>query len=338
MSRPGRGTTGSVDRAKPGARTKWRVEHRGAALRHLHTVLSAGAIGSLGGRAACLERFLAGRGDADSSAAFAALVERHGPMVLRVCRDVLGDLQDAEDASQATFLILARSARSIRRIDSLASWLFGVALRVAAKARARDARRRAIERRGGEMKARMRGDSGRRDGWPELHEELEPPAGTVSGADRPVPPRRVEQRAGRGPTRPAGSHTFSAGWRKVVSDCERGWSVAAVSRRSACWDAGLRCRRGLGSVARGDGPGRGGRGRGAGDGHGRLGNSDSSDTRGADDDVHGQVEDRSRWQLMAAGAVVAAMVGAGAAIAARRHAEPRRPRPPKPGRPSFRQR
>ena len=102
-------------------------QHRGAALRHLHTVLNAGAVGGLAD-GVLLERFLAGRGDADSSAAFAALLERHGPMVLRVCRDVLGNAQDAEDASQATFLILARSARSIRRIDSLASWLFGVAL------------------------------------------------------------------------------------------------------------------------------------------------------------------------------------------------------------------
>ena len=62
------------------------TEHRGAALRHLHTVLNAGALGSLTDRA-LLERFLAGHGDADSSAAFAALLERHGPMVMRVCRD-----------------------------------------------------------------------------------------------------------------------------------------------------------------------------------------------------------------------------------------------------------
>jgi RNA polymerase sigma factor (sigma-70 family) len=94
-------------------------------------------------------------------------------MVLRVCRDVLGDQHDAEDASQATFLILARSARSIRRIDSLASWLFGVALRVAAKVRASDARRRTIERQGGAMKAQTAGTGERGDGWPELYQELE---------------------------------------------------------------------------------------------------------------------------------------------------------------------
>jgi len=147
-------------------------EHWGSALRHLHTVLSVGAVGALAD-GPLLERFLAGCGDADSSAAFAALVERHGPMVLRVCRDILHDLHDAEDASQATFLILAKKSGSIRRVDSLASWLFGVALRVSAKARAEAARRRAIERRGSEMKARSGGEGGREGPWPELYEELD---------------------------------------------------------------------------------------------------------------------------------------------------------------------
>ena len=72
-----------------------------------------------------LERYLLRRDDA-AEAAFAALVERHGPMVLRVCRGVLHDAHDAEDAFQATFLILARKAGAIRKRDSVASWLFGV--------------------------------------------------------------------------------------------------------------------------------------------------------------------------------------------------------------------
>ena len=146
------------------------VEGRGATMKHLHTVLTVGAIGSLSD-GVLLERFLAGRGDADSSAGFAALVERHGPMVLGVCRDVLRNHHDAEDAAQATFLILAKNGRSIRRVDSLASWLFGVALRVAARSKARAARLRAIERRGGEMKARSE-ESGPASYLPELHEEL----------------------------------------------------------------------------------------------------------------------------------------------------------------------
>ena len=104
------------------------------------------------------------------------LVERHGPMVLHVCRRILGDRHDAEDAAQAVFLVLARQSRSIRRTDSVASWLYGVAARVAARARLDAARRRAARAPGAEAAMAIRDvDRDDRDGsetWPELYEEL----------------------------------------------------------------------------------------------------------------------------------------------------------------------
>src|SRR5262245_2228833 len=85
----------------------------------------------------CLRRFI----DRRDEAAFATLVRRHGPMVLGVCRRVLSSHHAAEDVFQATFLILARKAGAIRKQHSIASWLYGVAHRLARKARA-DAHRR----------------------------------------------------------------------------------------------------------------------------------------------------------------------------------------------------
>jgi RNA polymerase sigma-70 factor (ECF subfamily) len=92
-----------------------------------------------------LERFVSHR-DAAAEFAFGAIVQRHGPMVLGVCRSSLGDLHDAEDAFQATFLILARKAASLRDPGHLGSWLHGVARRTAQKAKARRSRHERILR------------------------------------------------------------------------------------------------------------------------------------------------------------------------------------------------
>jgi RNA polymerase sigma factor (sigma-70 family) len=109
-------------------------------LRHLHHL--AGSATRPTDRQ-LLEAFAA-RGD---EAAFAELVGRHGPMVLRVCRRVLRHEQDAEDAFQATFLTLARNALGVRKGGALAAFLHGVALRTALKARRSAARRRNHENR-----------------------------------------------------------------------------------------------------------------------------------------------------------------------------------------------
>jgi RNA polymerase sigma factor (sigma-70 family) len=89
-----------------------------------------------------LERFIAQR----DQAAFALLLERHGAMVLGVCGRVLDDPNDVDDAFQASFLVLVRKASSIRKTESLASWLYGVAQRTAHKARCTAALRRTRER------------------------------------------------------------------------------------------------------------------------------------------------------------------------------------------------
>src|SRR5262249_30472412 len=84
-----------------------------------------------------LESFLATRDEA----AFEALVRRHGPLVLRLCRRMLPNLQDAEDAFQATFIVLARKAGSVRPREAVGNWLYGVAFRTARRAQAVTARR-----------------------------------------------------------------------------------------------------------------------------------------------------------------------------------------------------
>ena len=112
-------------------------------------------------------------GNADAEAAFTLLVERHGPMVLNVCRQILGDSHDAQDAFQASFLVFLRRAGSIRKRESVASWLFGVAMRVARRARYGVIVRRFHERKAGEVaEFRPSSTDGQSECLAALHEEI----------------------------------------------------------------------------------------------------------------------------------------------------------------------
>jgi RNA polymerase sigma factor (sigma-70 family) len=93
-----------------------------------------------------LARFLAGR-DESGEQAFQVLVTRHGPMVVSVCRKILDDPADVHDAFQAVFMVLANRAGSIRNRESIGSWLYGVAIRVASRVRATRIRRAIRDRR-----------------------------------------------------------------------------------------------------------------------------------------------------------------------------------------------
>jgi HlyD family secretion protein len=145
---------------------------RGSALRQIHALYSVGTFAGLGD-GPLLERFATLRGE-EAELAFAALVARHGPMVWRVCRRVLRDEHDAQDAFQATWLVLARKAGSLRDRASVGNWLFGVASRVSLDARATSSRRRLHERRYAESQT-DEAPAEDRDGYDigaVIHEEL----------------------------------------------------------------------------------------------------------------------------------------------------------------------
>src|ERR671925_534132 len=110
-------------------------------IQHLRrTVLLRHGTGATDGQ--LLEEFIRGRDET----ALAALVQRHGPMVWGVCRRILSNYHDAEDAFQATFLVLVRKAASIQPRNMVVNWLYGVAHQTARKARATTSRRKAREK------------------------------------------------------------------------------------------------------------------------------------------------------------------------------------------------
>jgi RNA polymerase sigma factor (sigma-70 family) len=140
------------------------VGRKASVVRELDRLFRRGVAPS--GDAALLERFLA----EDDDSAFETLVVRHGPMVLGVCRRILVSTDDADDAFQATFLVLARKAARLRAPDRLGPWLYGVATRVARKARKRAVRHRheALT----EYPARDRPEAGWSDVMPIIDAEL----------------------------------------------------------------------------------------------------------------------------------------------------------------------
>jgi RNA polymerase sigma factor (sigma-70 family) len=118
----------------------------GNAIRHLRCAALAREMGDASDED-LLERFVARHDEA----AFEALIRRHGPMVLGVCRRLLRAPQDVEDAFQATFLVLVKKAPAIARRELLGNWLYGVAYRTASRARAGTIRERANERQVSDM-------------------------------------------------------------------------------------------------------------------------------------------------------------------------------------------
>lgn len=119
-----------------------------------------------------IDQFLNQTGE-EAETAFRALVVRHGPMVLGVCRHILNQQQDAEDAFQATFVVLARKAGSIQDRRVLGRWLYEVAYRIAVRAKTTAMKRRTLERQVTEMSVTApESEAGWNELKPVIHEEV----------------------------------------------------------------------------------------------------------------------------------------------------------------------
>ena len=208
-------------------------EHRGTVVRDLEQVFGQGTATGLP-EGQLLRRFVAGRDEA----AFSTLVSRHGPMVLGVCRRVLGTLPDADDAFQATFLVLLRRATALQDADSLGPWLYGVAWRVASRARSATRRRQIEEGRRppppGRKKPSPMGSAEQRELRAVLDEEINRlpekyrrplvlcyRRGAHPGGRRPA--AAVECRRSPRPARPGATSPCAAGWPVADSPPPRPW-------------------------------------------------------------------------------------------------------------------
>jgi RNA polymerase sigma factor (sigma-70 family) len=138
--------------------------------RQILALFDAGAIGAMSD-GQLLELFTSRRDDV-AEFAFTALVKRHGPMVLGVCRRILRDSHDSADAFQATFMVLAHRADAVRVSDSLGRWLYGVSRRVALQARTSALRRSSREAPGAEKAAVLPPDREREELFAALDEEI----------------------------------------------------------------------------------------------------------------------------------------------------------------------
>jgi RNA polymerase sigma factor (sigma-70 family) len=169
--------------------------------------LAGSGAGEQRGDAELLERYV-GYGE---HAAFEALVRRHGPLVWAVCRRVLGRDQDAEDVFQAAFLVLAQKAGSIRKRHSIASWLYGVAYRLARKCQSEQERRRVHEKQAASV----------------------PPADPAREAATREVARAVTQEVERLPERyrPAVVLCYLAGRTREQAAAELGWPLGTLKTR-----------------------------------------------------------------------------------------------------------
>jgi DNA-directed RNA polymerase specialized sigma24 family protein len=165
-------------------------------LRRLRGGIGVAGFGGLSD-AQLLDRWLALR----DQAAFEVLLWRHGPMILGVCRRLLANVADAEDAFQATFHLLVRKAATIRRRESVAAWLYQVAYRVAVRARARSARRNASEATGVERGRRAEAVESSASAAQDARDSQ--PGGRCRQGNS-LPQGRGGEAAGDGPGNPAG--------------------------------------------------------------------------------------------------------------------------------------